>query len=99
MDASTTYFDQRPTHNPTTRSQQLRHAAVVLDIQRCAIADTDPALSYEMLGAIAYVMGYVCFDLRNRAPEPEQECTCRPDGDMCRACAVHAAKLADFDEL
>lgn len=72
MDAAT-FHDQRPSHNPMTRRQELLHAADVLDIQRCVIVDTDTELSYEKLMAIAYIRGYARFDLCEHATVPQLE--------------------------
>ena len=55
---SITFFDQRPTHPPLTRRQELLHDADILDIQRCVVIDTDPALAVEMWEAYKIVTDY-----------------------------------------
>ena len=55
---TTTFFDCRPTHRPMTRRQALLHDADVLDIQRCVVVDTDPALAAEMWEAYKIVTDY-----------------------------------------
>ena len=58
MDNYITFHDQKPTHNPTTRKQQLYAAADALDKRRCVTLDTDPLLADQMWGAYMLVMDY-----------------------------------------
>lgn len=78
-----TWHDQKPTHAPLTRKQELYRAADALDKRRCITVDEDPLLADQMWGAymlvygeaekptgeLASVLSAYCYEVSGRDPE------------------------------